>query len=214
MAMSGGPSLAPQPVRIQVVTTQPVVAHGIVKLLVGSHGDLLICTDGAPDVEPDVVFYDVIGLHEGDGADLDDWVANTSSMVIAVTRDLRPDLGADAFLRGAIAAISIGATTDDFLEVIEAALTGHIADNRVAHEAEEDARLGREVGLTLRQAEVLARIVRGMSNQEIGEDLHVTTNTVKSYIRSAYRKMNVTSRSQAVKWGVQHGFPLDTDTDT
>ena len=92
-------------------------------------------------------------------------------------------------MRGAIAAISIGATTDDFLEVIEAALTGHIADSRVAHEAEEDARLGREVGLTLRQAEVLARIVRGMSNQEIGEDLHVTTNTVKSYIRSAYRKM-------------------------
>jgi DNA-binding NarL/FixJ family response regulator len=32
---------------------------------------------------------------------------------------------------------------------------------------------------------------------------------VKSYIRSAYRKMGVATRSQAVLWGVAHGFTPD-----
>ncbi len=33
---------------------------------------------------------------------------------------------------------------------------------------------------------------------------------MKTYIRSAYRKINVTSRSQAVLWGVDNGFKPDT----
>ena len=200
----------PERVWIQVVTTQPVVASGIVALLEGRHGALLITTDGPLDAEPEVVFYDVIGLHEGDGSDLDYWVAHTSSIVVAVARDLRPDLGAEAFARGAIAAISLGATAEDFLEVIEAALTGHIADSRVAQDAEEGSRLGKDVGLTHREADVIGLIVRGRSNREIGEEMYLSTNTVKSYIRSAYRKMGVGSRSQAVTWGVQRGFPLGT----
>jgi len=34
-------------------------------------------------------------------------------------------------------------------------------------------------------------------------------NTVKSYIRALYRKIGVTSRSQALLWGVNHGFAPD-----
>ena len=203
----------PERVWIQVVTTQPVVASGIEALLQGRRDARLITTDGPLDAEPDVVFYDVIGLHEGDGSDLDHWVAHTSSIVVAVARDLRPDLAAEAFARGAIAAISLGATAEDFLEVIEAALTGHIADSRVAQDAEESSRLGLEAGLTHREADVIGLIVRGRSNREIGEEMFLSTNTVKGYIRSAYRKMEVASRSQAVTWGLQHGFPLASPGD-
>jgi hypothetical protein len=32
---------------------------------------------------------------------------------------------------------------------------------------------------------------------------------VKSYIRTIYRKIDVTSRTQAVLWGVRHGFTPD-----
>jgi hypothetical protein len=32
---------------------------------------------------------------------------------------------------------------------------------------------------------------------------------VKSYIRSVYRKISVGSRTQAVLWGVEHGFTPD-----
>jgi DNA-binding CsgD family transcriptional regulator len=68
---------------------------------------------------------------------------------------------------------------------------------------------GREEGLTPRESEVLALITQGMSNSEILERTRLSINSVKSYIRSCYRKIGVTSRSRAVLWGVDHGFQPD-----
>ena len=56
------------------------------------------------DDHPDVVLYDVFALLEGDGSDLDHWVKQTASTVVALTRPLRPDLGTLALERGAEAA--------------------------------------------------------------------------------------------------------------
>ena len=68
---------------------------------------------------------------------------------------------------------------------------------------------GREFGLTAREAEIIALITQGLSNQEIAERSYLSINSVKTYIRTAYRKMGVGSRSQAVLWGVNHGFRPD-----
>ena len=70
----------------------------------------------------------------------------------------------------------------------------------------EPAALGHEVGLTPREADIVARIVAGLSNREISEELVLSVNSVKTYIRSAYRKMGVDRRTQAVLWGLEHGF--------
>ena len=61
---------------------------------------------------------------------------------------------------------------------------------------------GRSIGLTPREAEIIALIAHGLSNEEIAERAFLSINSVKTYIRTAYRKMKVTSRSQAVLWGV------------
>lgn len=37
----------------------------------------------------------------------------------------------------------------------------------------------------------------------------MSANTVKSYIRTIYRKFDVASRTQRVLWGVEHGFSPD-----
>ena len=37
----------------------------------------------------------------------------------------------------------------------------------------------------------------------------LSINSIKSYIRSAYRKIGVTSRSRAILWGIDHGFQPD-----
>jgi len=60
--------------------------------------------------------------------------------------------------------------------------------------------------LTPRETDIVARIVAGRSNREIGEELVLSVNSVKTYIRSAYRKMGVERRTQAVLWGLEHGF--------
>ena len=49
-------------------------------------------------------------------------------------------------------------------------------------------------------------ITQGLDNQSIADRASISINSLKSYIRSAYRKMGVASRSQAVLWGVRHGY--------
>lgn len=73
---------------------------------------------------------------------------------------------------------------------------------------------GRSAGLTMREAEMLTLITQGLSNAEIAERAYLSPNSVKSYIRTAYRKVDVTRRSQAVAWGLRNGLvPMSTRRD-
>ena len=54
--------------------------------------------------------------------------------------------------------------------------------------------------LTSRERETLALIADGLTNQEIAARLYVSINSVKSFIRAAYRKIGVTTRARAVAW--------------
>jgi DNA-binding CsgD family transcriptional regulator len=63
--------------------------------------------------------------------------------------------------------------------------------------------------LTTRERETLALIATGRSNDEIAQEMQISLNSVKSYIRSAYRKTGVQSRSQAVLWAVTHGVRVE-----
>ena len=51
--------------------------------------------------------------------------------------------------------------------------------------------------LTRAEANVLRLLVRGLSNREIGEKLHVSIETVRTHVRRLLNKLDVTSRSKA-----------------
>ncbi|GAA4672313.1 helix-turn-helix transcriptional regulator [Nocardioides nanhaiensis] len=59
-----------------------------------------------------------------------------------------------------------------------------------------------QAGLGPREAQVLELIGQGLSNAEITARLHVSINTVKTYIRTGYHKIGVSSRTQAALWVV------------
>jgi DNA-binding NarL/FixJ family response regulator len=61
-------------------------------------------------------------------------------------------------------------------------------------------------GLTPREAEILTLITRGLSNEEIARICFLSINTVKTYVRSAYRKAGVATRAQAGAWSIGHGL--------
>ncbi|HET9841282.1 MAG TPA: response regulator transcription factor, partial [Nocardioides sp.] len=69
-------------------------------------------------------------------------------------------------------------------------------------------------GLTAREREVLGLIASGLSNQQIVDQTLLSINSIKSYIRAAYRKIGATSRSEAVLWAVDHGLRSDPDRPT
>ncbi|WP_320776837.1 LuxR C-terminal-related transcriptional regulator [Streptomyces sp. CRN 30] len=53
--------------------------------------------------------------------------------------------------------------------------------------------------LSARERDVLDRLARMMSTEEIAEDLYISVNTVKTHLKSVYRKLSVTRRSAAVR---------------
>jgi len=55
-----------------------------------------------------------------------------------------------------------------------------------------------ELGLTPRQSEVLALLLKGLSNKLIARQLNVTVDTVKDHVAAVLRALGVSSRTQAV----------------
>jgi two-component system NarL family response regulator len=60
--------------------------------------------------------------------------------------------------------------------------------------------------LTSREFEVLGMLVKGLSNKEIGAQLHVTEVTVKQHVSHLFQKLNVSDRTQAVTVALQRGI--------
>lgn len=60
--------------------------------------------------------------------------------------------------------------------------------------------------LTNREIELLELIAKGWRNAQIAEQLHLTEQTVKNYIRKIFEKMQVETRVEAVVKGIQKGL--------
>ncbi len=61
-------------------------------------------------------------------------------------------------------------------------------------------------GLTDREVEILVGVAKGASSRELAAKLFVSESTVKSHLRTIYRKINVRDRSQAVAYAIRKGF--------
>jgi two-component system NarL family response regulator len=62
------------------------------------------------------------------------------------------------------------------------------------------------VQLTTRELEVLKLIAEGQANKEIGAHLHIAESTVKLHVNTLFEKLCVTSRTEAMKVGLERGL--------
>jgi DNA-binding NarL/FixJ family response regulator len=196
------------PVRVAVLTEQQIVLAGVERLL-EPFADRVTVVDAR---SADVIFYDVLGLHSGGEEELEKAVKRNPGRVLALSRELQPGLTARALSLGATASVSLGSGATELLDAVEGIVAGHLQDGSQAdldNQADRRRQLGRDINLTPREQSVLGLIVGGRSNHEVAAELYLSINTVKTVIRSVYRKIGATSRSQAVAWGVQHGFPSE-----
>lgn len=65
---------------------------------------------------------------------------------------------------------------------------------------------GRVSVLTPRELEVLAGIGRGLSNQELAEELFIADNTVKTHVKRIFTKIGARDRAQAVVFAYEAGL--------
>jgi DNA-binding NarL/FixJ family response regulator len=212
------------PIRIAIVNDYELVVAGVAAML-APHQDRIAVVEldsSLPVVsDVDVVLYDTFGQPQGDTADLEALVEGNDARVVVFSWNVQEELVRAALDRGASGYLSKAMTAAEVVDALEAVHRGETVVPRVPGADATDGALGddevrtagewpgREQGLTARESEVIALITQGYSNQEIADRTYLSINSVKTYIRTAYRKVGVSRRSQAVAWGMQHGFEPD-----
>ncbi len=205
--------------RLALVNDYEVVVRGLAHMLEEFEDLEVVELDSNTDVAQfvDVALYDTMAQSQGDGSDVATLVANPEVRhVIVYSWNLDHALQRRTLDAGVSGYVSKGLSASELAAAIREVASGQVLEAPTGpHDDEIDGPEegdwpGREHGLTARESEVLALITQGKSNQEIAELSHLSINSVKTYIRHAYRKIGVDSRSKAVLWGIDHGFRPDT----
>ena len=95
--------------------------------------------------------------------------------------------------------------TKDGEKVIDPTLAGRAVDT-AARLASGEYWPGARQGLTHRESEVLALVVSGLSNRAVAGRLVLGDETIKSHLRSIYRKLQVNDRAGAVAVALREGI--------
>jgi NarL family two-component system response regulator LiaR len=201
--------------RLAIVDDYALVVAGVAAFLQTERIDVVETGATTPVIsDVDIVLYDTFGQIHGRGLDLADFVRDSGgAKVVIYSWNLKPELIQEALAGGASGYLSKVLTGPAIVNALERINGGEIVVLAGDFETSADGAgdwPGRQVGLSPREAEVIALITQGLSNQEIAARVFLSVNSIKTYIRSAYRKIGVTRRTEAVVWGIDNGFRPDS----
>ena len=106
--------------------------------------------------------------------------------------------------RGAVAFIHKTIDPGDLAAVIRQAIAGNVffaVSNRPPVEAKRS-----DLDLTARETEILHKLVDGQSNKQIAGQLWLSEQTIKYHLTNIYRKLRVSSRTEAVRQAYEYGL--------
>ncbi len=121
--------------------------------------------------------------------------------VVMLTSGEAPAHVAEAVAMGAQGYLAKDASPQE----IAAVLIAMTDDDRPAH-ALPQQRKGADPGLTEREQQVLQGMSEGLSNAQIGKELFLSEDTVKTHARRLFRKLEVCDRGHAVAEGFRRGL--------
>lgn len=214
------PMSTTSPLRVALVNDFEVVVRGLHAMLAPFDDRVSVVELGAQvDVEQpvDVTLYDTFSEPQVDSEEMDEVLGSDDPGVVAVyTWNVQPALVEIALAKGCRGYIGKTVSGAELVTAIERVAAGEVVVTpSTSMPAPEPGHApgdwpGRVEGLSAREAEIITLITQGLTNNDIAVRTYLSINSVKTYIRTAYRKMGVTRRSQAVRWGLEHGMTPDT----
>jgi DNA-binding NarL/FixJ family response regulator len=213
------------PVRLVLVDDHEMVIEGLKAMLAGFGSKVRVVGQAVgveravsvvDSLDPDVVLCDV-RMQGSSGLDLCLALRQRNPDRKVVMLSVYDDeqylfqalrVGASGYLLKSI-------SSDDLVRQLELVRSGESAiDPGLAARAVDTAsRLQRDEfwpgarqGLTQRESEILSYMVTGLSNRGIANKLVIGDETVKSHLRSIYRKLGVSDRTSAVATALREGI--------
>ncbi|MGE5695305.1 MAG: response regulator [Candidatus Sericytochromatia bacterium] len=213
------------PVRIVLVDDHEMVIEGL-KAMLAAFSDRVQVVGQAvgaeravgviEELDPDIVLCDV-RMQGSSGLDLCQALRERDPERKVVMLSVYDDeqylfqamrVGASGYLLKSI-------NSDDLVRQLEAVRRGETAldPGMAARAVDTAARIQRDEfwpgarhGLSQRESEILSYVVNGLSNKGIANKLVIGDETVKSHLRSIYRKLGVSDRTGAVATALREGI--------
>lgn len=192
-------------IRVLIADDHAMVRMGLASLLgtetdievVGEADDGEVAVRKALTLKPDVVVMDLM-MPKKDGA-----------TATAEIRELMPDtkillLTSFGTADGVAHALAAGATgalmkNADFSELVASIRTvtsgGRAISPEIEHFIEEDPPVQK---LTPRQMDILASVVRGLTNDDIARQFSIQRSSVKDHLTAIFAKLGAANRSEAI----------------
>ena len=215
------------PIRLLLVDDHRMVLDGLAAMLrpysdvatvVAATTDPAEARRLAVDLKPDIALLD-IRMRASSGLDLCDELLRAAPELKVVLLTVYDDeqylfqglrAGDSGYLTKQVVAEELLVHLQRVLNgeiVIDASLAGRVALSAARlHRGEFWP--GAHLGLSQRESEVLELMVHGNSNRAIAQRLVLGEETVKTHVRSIFRKLDVTDRTQAVALALREGVFL------
>jgi DNA-binding NarL/FixJ family response regulator len=209
-----------QKIRVMIVDDHLVVREGLKQLLeieddievVAEASDGLECLQLLQESSPDLIFMDV-RMPGISGVETTRLACQKYPQIKVIMLTIYEDeqYVTEAIKAGAKAYVLKKVNRDELIKIIrdvmgDLAFLDPTVTATVFKEIRDTKRSLRKEGkarLTLRELEVLKYLVEGYTDRRIGESLYISEHTIRSHIRSIYRKLRVSSRAEVVAKAVR-----------
>jgi NarL family two-component system response regulator LiaR len=198
------------PIRVMIVDDHSMVRTGLATFietkpdltLVGEARDGQQALQLCEQARPDVILMDLV-MPKLDGIAATRVIRERwpETQVIALTSFQDQARVQEALQAGALSYLMKDVSVDELADAIRDAHAGRSTLSPEAAQAlVQAARRGPEPGhdLTPREREVLALMVEGLNNPQIGEALYISVTTVRSHVSNVFSKLGVSNRAEAI----------------
>ena len=196
---------SPRRPRVAVVNDYEVVVAGLAAIL-EPFGDRIDLVDAFLIDEPiagpvDIALYDTFGRQGLEAEQLGKLLSRPEVERVAIySFNFDDDAVAEALEAGASGYLSKATPAKELVDQLESLALGQqvvSGPNGPGRTIREDRGWpGRDLGLSEREAEVVALAALGRRNAEIAEALFVSVDTVKTHLARSFRKLGVHNRTE------------------
>jgi len=209
------------PIRVLIAEDHPIMRQGL-GVVLDAYEDLALVGEAengeqavqlAQALKPDVIVMD-IQMPVMDGIQAIQEISNLGLdvRILVLTSYPDDDKVFQAIKAGAMGYFLKETRSEQLAEAIrlvqrgEAALSPAIA-RKLMQEIKEptETTLPQEI-LTQREMEILRYLARGLSNQEIADELVISITTVATHVRNILSKLHLANRTQAALYAVEQGI--------